>query len=121
VSLFPFPSPLQISKHGHLPQNILLLNVAGTTQSPARTTHPRSRRGISGPPCLTLPNPVDDYAWQVSPGCLTWPLTTGLNSPNRRDAEIGFKVAQIEVDPAGFFADNYNDLFPLGVVREQLA
>merc|ERR1712093_306083 len=40
---------------------------------------------------------------------------------NGRDTGIGFKLAQIEANPAGFFTDAHTNLFPLGVVRGQLA
>ncbi|KAF5873517.1 uncharacterized protein Bfra_004979 [Botrytis fragariae] len=104
--------------------NITLLNVAGTYQSPAKTaTHiHEAARGASGPPRLAFPNPVGDDHRRVSVGCMTGPFTTGINAPNGGpDTGTGFKVAQIEANPAGFFTDAHTNLFPLGVVRGQLA
>ncbi|TEY61348.1 hypothetical protein BOTCAL_0170g00140 [Botryotinia calthae] len=104
--------------------NITLLNVAGTYQSPAKTaTHIHEAvRGASGPPRLAFPNPVGDDHRRVSVGCMKGPFTTGLNAPNGGpDTGTGFKVAQIEANPAGFFTDAHTNLFPLGVVRGQLA
>ncbi|THV49659.1 hypothetical protein BGAL_0185g00140 [Botrytis galanthina] len=104
--------------------NITLLNVAGTYQSPAKTaTHiHEAARGASGPPRLAFPNPVGDDYRRVSVGCMTGPFTTGINAPNGGpDTGTGFKVAQIEANPAGFFTDAHTNLFPLGVVRGQLA
>ncbi|KAH6722176.1 hypothetical protein BKA61DRAFT_628273 [Leptodontidium sp. MPI-SDFR-AT-0119] len=102
---------------------ITLLNVAGTYQSPARTaTHVHeAARGASGPPRLAFPNPVGDDKKRVSTGCMTGPFTTGLNGPNGQDTGTGFKLSQIEANPAGFFTDAHTNLFPLGVVRGQLA
>lgn len=104
-------------------QNITLLNVAGTYQSPARTaTHiHEAARGTSGPPRLAFPNPVGDDSRRVSVGCLTGPFTTGLNGADGRDTGTGFRVSQIEANPAGFFTDAHTNLFPLGVVRGQFA
>ncbi|KAL3422465.1 hypothetical protein PVAG01_06621 [Phlyctema vagabunda] len=101
---------------------ITLLNVAGTYQSPARTaTHVHAAvRGASGPPRLAFPNPVGDDKRRESSGCLKGPFTTGLLA-NGVDTGVGFKLSQIEANPAGFFADSHTNLFPLGVVRGQLA
>ncbi|TGO48176.1 hypothetical protein BOTNAR_0489g00080 [Botryotinia narcissicola] len=104
--------------------NITLLNVAGTYQSPAKTaTHiHEAARGASGPPRLAFPNPVGDDYCRVSVGCMTGPFTTGINAPNGGpDTGSDFKVVQIEANPAGFFTDAHTNLFPLGVVRGQLA
>ena len=78
-------------------------------------------RGASGPPRLAFTNPVGDDVARYSEGCLTGPFTTGLNGANGQDTGTGFKVKQIEDNPAGFFADSHTNLFPLGVVRGQLA
>ncbi|ESZ93299.1 hypothetical protein SBOR_6337 [Sclerotinia borealis F-4128] len=103
--------------------NITLINVAGTYQSPAKTaTHiHEAARGTSGPPRLAFPNPVGDDSRRVSLGCIIGPFTTGLNGANGQDTGTGFKVSQIEANPAGFFTDVHSNLFPLGVVRGQLA
>jgi hypothetical protein len=104
-------------------QNITLLNVAGTYQSPAKTaTHlHQAARGASGPPRLAFPNPVGDDKKRVSVGCLTGPFTTGLKGNDGQDTATGFRVSQIEANPAGFFADSHTNLFVPGVVRGQLA
>jgi len=117
------PHPLFLSPPSNsLSQNITLLNVAGGYQSPARTaTHiHQAARGASGPPRLAFPNPIGDDKRRVSVGCLTGPFTTGLMM-NGADTGAGFKVKQIEQNPAGFFADSHTTLFSLGVVRGQLA
>jgi hypothetical protein len=116
----PFPLSTNISNNKQ--QNITLLNVAGVYQSPAATaTHiHQAARGASGPPRLAFPNPVGDDKRRVSVGCLIGPFTTGLVQ-NGADTGVGFKVKQIEENPAGFFADSHTTLFSLGVVRGQLA
>lgn len=52
---------------------------------------------------------------------MTGPFTTGLNGPNGADTGTGFRVKEIEDNPAGFFTDSHTTSFPLGVVRGQLA
>lgn len=120
VSLLP---PINHRSNINVLQNITLLNVAGTPQSPARTaTHiHQAARGASGPPRLSFPNPEGDDKKRNSVGCLKGPFTTGLNGPDGKDTGTGFKVAQIEKDPAAFFTDFHSNLFSLGVVRGQLA
>lgn len=102
-------------------QNITHLNVAGTYFSPAKTaTHVHEAAvGRAGPPRLAFPNPVGTEARKSSIGCLTGPFTTGLNGTNGLDTGTGFKVAQIEANPSGFFADAHTNLFPAGVFRGQ--
>jgi len=111
------------SKEDKICYNITLLNVVGDYSSPARTaTHIHEAvRGASGPPRLAFPNPVGDDKYRNSVGCLTGPFTTGLTPNGGPDTGIGFRVAQIEANPAGFFADSHTSLFSLGVVRGQLA
>lgn len=103
--------------------SIMLENVAGTYQSPARpATHiHEAARGASGPPRLAFPNPVGNDKKRVFAGCMTGPFTTRLNGPNAQDTGTGFRVSQIEANPAQFFADSHTNLFSLGVVRGQLA
>ncbi|CAD6447546.1 023261c1-28bc-44bd-b28a-cc70113b87b8 [Sclerotinia trifoliorum] len=103
--------------------NITLINVPGTYQSLARTaTHiHEAARGTSGPPRLAFPNPIGYDSRRISVGCMTGPFTTGLNGADGKDTGTGFKVSRIEANPAGFFADVHTNLFPLGVVRGQLA
>jgi len=111
------PTPTPIS---NITQNITLINVAGVFQSPAITaTHiHQAARGTSGPPRLVFPNPAGDEKLKRSVGCLVGPFTTGIKM-NGVDTGAGFKVAQIEANPAGFFTDAHTNLFPLGVVRGQ--
>ncbi|MCJ1253491.1 hypothetical protein MMC24_001303 [Lignoscripta atroalba] len=101
--------------------NITLLNVRGTYQSPALTaTHiHQGARGAAGPPRIAFPNPVGDDLVRRSVGCLTGPFTTGIMM-NGMDTGAGFKLAQIEANPAGFFTDSHTNLFVPGVVRGQL-
>ncbi|KAI9049891.1 hypothetical protein LZ554_006039 [Drepanopeziza brunnea f. sp. 'monogermtubi'] len=101
---------------------IILYNVIGDYQSPARTaTHiHEAARGASGPPRLAFPNPVGDEKKRVSTGCMTGPFTTGILA-NGVDTGTGFKLARIEANPAGFFTDCHTKLFPLGLVRGQFA
>jgi len=90
--------------------------------SPAKTaTHiHQAAKGASGPPRIAFPNPVGDDFRRVSVGCITGPFTTGVLAAGV-DTGVGFKVAQIEKDPAAFFTDAHTKLFSLGVVRGQLA
>ncbi|KAH8588595.1 hypothetical protein B0O99DRAFT_524698, partial [Bisporella sp. PMI_857] len=104
--------------------DITLWGVTGDYQSPARTaTHiHESPKGRLGPPRIAFPNPqpVGKYI-RRSVGCLTGPFTTGIKaSDNTTDTGFGFKLAQIEANPASFFADSHTKLFPAGVVRGQL-
>jgi hypothetical protein len=78
-------------------------------------------RGASGPPRLAFPNPAGNDSKRVSVGCMTGPFTTGLNGTDGKDTGTGFNVMQIEANPAGFFTDTHTVLYPLGVVRGQLA
>ncbi|MCJ1366795.1 hypothetical protein MMC16_005925 [Acarospora aff. strigata] len=102
--------------------NITLINVAGVFQSPAITaTHiHQGPRGGSGPVRIAFPNPVGDDKLRRSVGCLVGPFTTGIMT-NGADNGAGFRVAQIEANPAGFFTDAHTNLFPVGVVRGQFA
>ncbi|EHK98632.1 hypothetical protein GLAREA_07741 [Glarea lozoyensis ATCC 20868] len=111
------------SKEDKICYQITLYNVAGVPQSPAKTaTHIHEAvRGASGPPRLAFNNPVGDDKMRYSEGCLTGPFTTGLNGADGKDTATGFKVAQIEANPKGFFTDHHTSLFTLGVVRGQLA
>jgi hypothetical protein len=55
---------------------------------------------------------------------LKGPFTTGINVTGSNppiDTGVGFKLTQIEANPAGFFTDAHTVLFPAGVVRAQLA
>jgi hypothetical protein len=89
-----------------LSQDIQLYGVTGPYQSPALTaTHMhQAARGASGPPRIAFPNPVGDDKYRRSIGCLTGPFKTGILS-NGVDTGDGFKLAQIEANPAGFFCD----------------
>lgn len=106
--------------------NITLNNFQGDFASPATTaTHIHEAAvGQSGPPRIAFPNPVavGDPAAGVmnSVGCMTGPFTTGVVMEGA-DTGAGFTVAQIEVNPAAFFADTHSSLAMPGAVRGQLA
>ncbi|KAL1853945.1 hypothetical protein Daus18300_011612 [Diaporthe australafricana] len=106
--------------------NITLSNFQGEFDSPATTaTHiHEAAAGQSGPPRIAFPNPVavGDPAAGVmnSVGCMKGPFTTGVVMEGA-DTGNGFTVAQIEANPAGFFADVHSSLAVPGAVRGQLA
>lgn len=106
--------------------NITLNNFQGDFASPATTaTHiHEAAAGQSGPPRIAFPNPVavGDPAAGVmnSVGCMTGPFTTGVVMEGA-DTGAGFTVAQIEANPAAFFADTHSSLAMPGAVRGQLA
>ncbi|KAG6356230.1 hypothetical protein INS49_015617 [Diaporthe citri] len=106
--------------------NITLNNFQGDFASPATTaTHiHEAAAGQSGPPRIAFPNPVavGDPAAGVmnSAGCIRGPFTTGV-AMEGADTGAGFTVAQIEANPAGFFADTHSSLAMPGAVRGQLA
>lgn len=106
--------------------NITLNNFQGDFASPATTaTHiHEAAAGQSGPPRIAFPNPVavGDPAAGVmnSAGCIRGPFTTGVVMEGA-DTGAGFTVAQIEANPAGFFADTHSSLAMPGAVRGQLA
>lgn len=105
--------------------NITLYGFHGEYQSPAATaTHlHEAARGASGPPRIAFPNPqpvAGSHDVRNSVGCLTGPFKTGLLA-NGVDTGTGFKVASIEKNPAGFFADVHSSLAVPGAVRGQLA
>lgn len=105
--------------------NITLYGFRGEYQSPAATaTHiHEAARGASGPPRIAFPNPqpvAGNQDVRNSVGCLTGPFKTGVLA-NGVDTGTGFKVASIEKNPAGFFADVHSSLAVPGAVRGQLA
>ncbi|KAL8953260.1 MAG: hypothetical protein Q9222_000865 [Ikaeria aurantiellina] len=101
--------------------SIKIFGFRGEYQSPAKTaTHVHeAAKGRNGPPRLAFPNPVGDGHERSSVGCLSGPFTTGL-FVNGTDTGTGFKVSQIEENPAGFFADIHSSLAVPGAVRGQL-
>ncbi|POS70985.1 hypothetical protein DHEL01_v210622 [Diaporthe helianthi] len=104
--------------------NITLYGFRGEYQSPALTaTHlHEAARGASGPPRIAFPNPqplAGNKEVRNSVGCLTGPFKTGILA-NGVDTGAGFKVASIEKNPAGFFADVHSSLAVPGAVRGQL-
>lgn len=103
--------------------NITLFNVEGAYQSPARTaTHiHQAVKGANGPPRIAFPNPVGDDYRRISVGCMTGPFVTGINATDGTDTGLGFKLSQIEANPAGFFTDSHTAKYVPGVVRGQLA
>ncbi|KAE9977925.1 hypothetical protein Vi05172_g6756 [Venturia inaequalis] len=102
--------------------NITLQGVKGPYQSLALTaTHiHQANRGSAGAPRIALPNPVGDDEIRRSVGCLTGPFRTGINASGV-DTGAGFKVAQIEANPANFFTDTHVMAYVQGAVRGQLA
>lgn len=52
---------------------------------------------------------------------MTGPFTTGLKGADGQDTGAGFKVSQIEANPASFFSDVHTKEYTAGVVRGQLA
>ncbi|KAI4115181.1 MAG: hypothetical protein LQ345_004175 [Seirophora villosa] len=96
---------------------IKLTGFRGEFQSPAKTaTHVHeAAKGRNGPPRLAFPNPSGDGDVRLSIGC---PFTTGLIM-NGVDTGAGFKLAQIEANPSGFFADLHSSLALPGAVRGQ--
>ncbi|KAK0100162.1 hypothetical protein ONS95_008501 [Cadophora gregata] len=111
------------SKTDTICYDITLEGVVGEYRSPAKTaTHiHEGAKGKAGPPRIALPNPVGDDKYRHISGCLTGPFTTGILGPdNVTDTGCGFKLSQIEANPAGFFTDSHTVLYPAGVVRGQL-
>lgn len=107
--------------------NITLNNFQGEFSSPAVTaTHiHEAALGASGPPRIAFPNPApvagDPLATvRNSVGCMRGPFTTGV-MVDGVDSGTGFTIAQIEANPAGFFADTHSSLALPGAVRGQLA
>lgn len=105
--------------------NITLYGFRGEYQSPAATaTHiHEAARGASGPPRIAFPNPqpvAGNKDVRNSVGCITGPFKTGVLA-NGVDTGAGFKLASIEKNPAGFFADVHSSLAVPGAVRGQLA
>ncbi|CZS91194.1 uncharacterized protein RCO7_01486 [Rhynchosporium graminicola] len=111
------------SKNDIICYDITLVNFVGAYQSPAKTaTHiHEGAEGKAGPPRIAFPNPVGDDNLRKSSGCLIGPFTTGIKmADNVTDTGAGFRLAQIEANPAGFFTDSHSALFAAGVVRGQL-
>ncbi|OQO05520.1 hypothetical protein B0A48_09289 [Cryoendolithus antarcticus] len=104
---------------------IRLYNFQGNYQSPARTaTHlHQAAKGKSGPPRIAFSNPsvIPGKDYRVTAGCQTGPFTTGvIVNATGLDTGAGFKVAQIEANPAGFFVDVHSSLAVPGAVRGQM-
>jgi len=104
--------------------DVTLTGVTGDYQSAALTaTHiHQGLKGASGPPRIVFPNPgpITDGV-RRSVGCLTGPFVTGIKgADNVTDTGAGFKLSQIEANPAGFFTDSHTALFVPGAVRGQL-
>ncbi|WP_423922773.1 CHRD domain-containing protein [Frigoribacterium sp. 2-23] len=104
--------------------DITLNGVTGDYQSPAKTaTHiHEAAAGAAGPPRIAFPNPVDDgTGTRTTSGCLQGPFTTGVLNDAGVDSGDGFRLAQIEANPAGFVGDSHTAAFSAGVVRGQLS
>lgn len=102
--------------------DITLDGVTPPYESPAKTaTHIHEAvAGEAGPPRLAFENPQGDGDQLTSSGCLQGPFTTGLEGDDGADTAEGFSLAEIEADPAAFFADTHTTAFPAGAVRGQL-
>ena len=102
------------------------ISVQGITppyQSPANTaTHiHEAPAGESGPPRLAFADPEDDGSGTLtSEGCLQGPFETGVEGDDGADTGAALSLAEIEADPAGFFADTHTADFVPGAVRGQL-
>lgn len=107
-------------------KNITLFGVTGPYDSPAVTaTHiHQAAEGAAGPPRIAFPNPEPaDSGPEVTKrsfGCIQGPFTTGVKDDAGVDTGDGFKLAQIEADPAAFFTDSHTVVSVPGVVRAQL-
>ena len=102
---------------------ITLEGVTGGYESPALTaTHIHDgAAGESGPPRIAFPDPepIGDEP-RTSSGCLAGPFMTGVEGDDGADTGEGFSLAEIEADPAGYYADPHTEDFVPGVVRGQL-
>ncbi|KAJ4131895.1 hypothetical protein NW768_006095 [Fusarium equiseti] len=101
--------------------NITLYGFRGDYESPANTaTHiHEAPKGKSGPPRIAFPNPVGDEKSRNAVGCLQGPFRTGVIVEGQ-DTGVGFTVAEIEKNPAQFFADSHSSLAVPGAFRGQL-
>lgn len=106
--------------------DITLEGFQGEYQSPAVTaTHiHEATAGLSGPPRIAFPNPVDDGTGvRRSTGCINGTadgFVTGVtNAMTGQDQGFGFSVKQIEDNPAGFNADVHSSEAVPGAVRGQ--
>jgi hypothetical protein len=102
--------------------DITLRGVTPPYMSMAKTaTHiHQAAVGVQGPPRISFPNPTGEGDVLTSAGCLKGPFTTGLEGSNGADTGEGFTLAQLEENPAGFYADTHTDRFVAGAVRGQL-
>ncbi|MGJ9407467.1 CHRD domain-containing protein, partial [Nesterenkonia aurantiaca] len=77
--------------------------------------------GESGPPRIAFPDPepIGDEP-RTSSGCMAGPFMTGVEGDDGADTGEGFSLAEIEADPAGYYADPHTEEFVPGVVRGQL-
>ena len=103
--------------------DIAFTGVTPPYESPAKTaTHiHQAADGEFGPPRMAFPDPVDDGDGALrSSGCMQGPFTTGLEGDDGDDTGTGFTVAEIENDPASFYADTHTADFPAGAIRGQL-
>lgn len=93
-------------------------------ESPADTaTHiHEAPAGTSGPPRVVFPDPTDaGDGTLTSSGCMQGPFTTGIETDDGGDAGDGFSLAEIEADPATYYADVHTADFVPGAVRGQLS
>jgi hypothetical protein len=70
-------------------------------------------------PRIAFPNPMGEGNTRNSIGCLKGPFKTGVVT-NGADSGDGFRVQQIENNPAAFFTDVHSSLALPGAVRGQM-
>ncbi|MCX6462800.1 MAG: CHRD domain-containing protein [Pseudonocardiales bacterium] len=102
--------------------DIVVEGITAEYESPARTaTHiHEAAAGASGPPRVVFPNPADAGDGTLrSEGCLQGPFTTGVMADGTDTGE-GFSLAEIEADPAAYYADVHTADFVPGALRGQL-
>ncbi|CAM1503702.1 Fc.00g012930.m01.CDS01 [Cosmosporella sp. VM-42] len=109
------------SKEDVICYNITITGFRGEFSSLASTaTHiHEAAKGKSGPPRIAFPNPEGDEKRRNTIGCLKGPFKTGVIVEGK-DTGTGFKVKQIEDNPAVFFTDVHSSLAVPGAVRGQL-
>ncbi|MDQ3737704.1 MAG: CHRD domain-containing protein, partial [Actinomycetota bacterium] len=71
--------------------------------------------GVSGPPRVTFPDPVDAGDGTLrSSGCVQGPFTTGIEAEGGGDTGDGFSLKEIEDDPAEYYGDTHTMDFVAG-------
>lgn len=94
----------------------------GPYESPARTaTHIHDgEAGASGPPVIAFPDPSGEGEVLTSSGCMQAPFVSGVEGADGVDTGESFSLAELEADPAGYYADTHPSTAVPGAVRGQL-